>query len=555
MAVETQETRVRLGVESEVPAAWRHGGWSSGGPRSSSRWGREEFPSIAGSGRKQGNARTSLAPSKRDAKMDRRGEPLRFSTVDCEKVIFRDLPFEFCWPSNGGKRGQGRMEEKREEMSLNRGNWMDMVQMDQWFRAPPKVRMVPGIMGRDPYQNTRVTIQEGGEREVGGDPESGHRVPASPPHPPVSVTAQSEIQNHEDATLDQKIPNLRKIAGHLWKGSPTKSYASALPITAAKIVVVMNRGGDGGGGGRRGLQRDGGGGGGFGRYGQGDGRDGAKGRVWERTRKPPMEQLGKQAGQIKQEQQASGGEETADGGVHQIQHPKKDAPLKESEEGKMAATGGPMREQQRGGPIAGGDQRGNFGTQACPSCDICGLSNHLTKDCRRQYCEFCGLGNHNTYQCRRCVLWNVGPELCAIQAEEQSFLFVDEDVDPRVAREKESTATITIVKGEATARQVEMEFSNLMGSDSWKWKAEVAAENKFTMRFPNVKLLGQWCHFKFLPMECAEALMKVETWTPCVGAVGMLQQAWFIVHGIPTDQRSIRTIAKVGGSSGEDSGH
>jgi hypothetical protein len=47
-------------------------------------------------------------------------------------------------------------------------------------------------------------------------------------------------------------------------------------------------------------------------------------------------------------------------------------------------------------------------------------------------------------------------------------------------------------------------------------------------------------------MECADAQMKVEALTPCLGAKGMLQQAWFRVHDIPTDQRSVKTVAKVG---------
>lgn len=45
--------------------------------------------------------------------------------------------------------------------------------------------------------------------------------------------------------------------------------------------------------------------------------------------------------------------------------------------------------------------------------------------------------------------------------------------------------------------------------------------------------------------------MKVEPWSPSVGAKGMLQQAWFRVKDIPPDQRSVRTLAKVGGLVGK----
>jgi hypothetical protein len=196
---------------------------------------------------------------------------------------------------------------------------------------------------------------------------------------------------------------------------------------------------------------------------------------------------------------------------------------------------------------SGNLSRGPPGNQYHIPCEHCGFYNHLSKDCRRLNCEICGLGNHVTYNCRMCIPWNSAPELCATQVEDQSFLFIEENIDPRVAKEKESFAIITIVEGEATCKQIEQEFTNLMGSETWKWKARLVGDKKFVMRFPSAKIINQWCHFKFLPVECAEAQMKVEAWTPCLGAKGMLQMAWFRVHDIPSDQRFIRTIAKVGG--------
>lgn len=141
--------------------------------------------------------------------------------------------------------------------------------------------------------------------------------------------------------------------------------------------------------------------------------------------------------------------------------------------------------------------------------------------------------------------------MCATQVEDQSFFFIEENIDPRVIKEKGSTTIIIVVEGVATSKQIEQEFTYLLGSETWKWKARPIGEKKFVMRFPSVKLVNQWCHFKYLPMECVDARMKLETWTPCLGAKGMLQQAWFRIHGIPLDQRSVRTIAKVGGLVGK----
>lgn len=52
-------------------------------------------------------------------------------------------------------------------------------------------------------------------------------------------------------------------------------------------------------------------------------------------------------------------------------------------------------------------------TQNWIACENCGLFDHVTKDCRRIMCEIYGYSNHSTYECKRCVLWNIGPELCA----------------------------------------------------------------------------------------------------------------------------------------------
>lgn len=99
-------------------------------------------------------------------------------------------------------------------------------------------------------------------------------------------------------------------------------------------------------------------------------------------------------------------------------------------------------------------------------CDICGLFNHLTKDCRRMMCEICGMGNHVTYNYKRCLPWNFGSELCATQVEDQSFFFIEECIDPRIAREKESTAIIYILRGNANGKHIEQVFMTIHGSET-----------------------------------------------------------------------------------------
>lgn len=83
------------------------------------------------------------------------------------------------------------------------------------------------------------------------------------------------------------------------------------------------------------------------------------------------------------------------------------------------------------------------------------------------------------YDCKQCIPWNCGPKLCATQVEEQSFLFIEENIDPRISREKECTAVISILSGQACGKDIEREFMKAIGSKTWKWTAKPIAENKF----------------------------------------------------------------------------
>jgi hypothetical protein len=126
------------------------------------------------------------------------------------------------------------------------------------------------------------------------------------------------------------------------------------------------------------------------------------------------------------------------------------------------------------------------------ACEICGLFNHATKDCRRMLCEICGYNNHIACDCHQCVPWNIGPKLCAAQVEDQSFFFIEECVDPRMAKYKENIGVISVLEGKATAKQIERQFMLIGGSSSWKWNARQVGENRFVMRFPNAKMVYDW---------------------------------------------------------------
>lgn len=128
-----------------------------------------------------------LNASGRGTKSTRKGCSFRFGSIDCEKVTFRDLPIEFCWSGNGGA---ARVRAKMGNDPPIATNSMDMVQEEHWFRLPPKVKIIAGILGEYSHLHTSGELSGGGEREGVVAPKSGHCSASFPPHPPESNAVQ-----------------------------------------------------------------------------------------------------------------------------------------------------------------------------------------------------------------------------------------------------------------------------------------------------------------------------------------------------------------------------
>jgi len=166
------------------------------------------------------------------------------------------------------------------------------------------------------------------------------------------------------------------------------------------------------------------------------------------------------------------------------------------------------------------DAAGPSAAQTKIGCDFCGLKNHSTVECKkRNACELCGLNNHASLDCKREPLWNLGLELCAAQVPDQGFFYIEEQLDQKTIREKASTTIITVINGTLTARQIEVEFRRIVGADIWKWNAKQVAADKFTMRFPNPKMVLDYSQFK-LGMKTSNIQMLIEPWSSSVGAKG-----------------------------------
>jgi len=135
------------------------------------------------------------------------------------------------------------------------------------------------------------------------------------------------------------------------------------------------------------------------------------------------------------------------------------------------------------------------------------------------------MNTHMAYDCNNCMPWNLGPELCAAQVEDQSFFYIQEIVDPRLARDKDCTAIICVVHGQTSCKQIEQEFMGLVGTSTWRWNARQLSEGRFVMRFPNAQMVREWSGFKnYYSMRNVDAQLKIAPWSN-VGAKGILQQA------------------------------
>lgn len=76
------------------------------------------------------------------------------------------------------------------------------------------------------------------------------------------------------------------------------------------------------------------------------------------------------------------------------------------------------------------------------------------------------------------------------------------------------------------------------------------AKGKFLVKFPTAKMVTEWSRLRILNMR-NDAQIKIEAWSPAIGAKSVLQSGWFRVSGIPADQRSVKTLAKIGGLVGK----
>lgn len=130
---------------------------------------------------------------------------------------------------------------------------------------------------------------------------------------------------------------------------------------------------------------------------------------------------------------------------------------------------------------------------------------------------------------------NYVAQFCGSVAPGQGFFYIEDTPGDQKVKDVTTLALIEVVKGEATARQIEGEFRTLAGEGStWRWYTKRIGEKKFQMSFPNVQTLATTSHFREMKLRSMEAVaINVFKWTEGIGAKGKLDEAWFRIIGIP----------------------
>ena len=113
---------------------------------------------------------------------------LPFKEILPNSVKIKVISIELRWQGHGGKAETKRKSPAGEGLDVSNSVAVEPTSQRRWFRLPPKVREVAGILGRRPEGGTGGD-QDRGEREIEGDPESGDlsSSPTSRPLKPIPV--------------------------------------------------------------------------------------------------------------------------------------------------------------------------------------------------------------------------------------------------------------------------------------------------------------------------------------------------------------------------------
>jgi hypothetical protein len=130
--------------------------------------------------------------------------------------------------------------------------------------------------------------------------------------------------------------------------------------------------------------------------------------------------------------------------------------------------------------------------------------------------------------------------------------FVIPDIRNAAPAKKMHQTVVEVVEGDASANQIEKEFTQWAGNTcNWRFYAKPMSAKKFLMRFPSAKDIDAWIYFGRTNMRTAQNIaIQVDHWYPGYGAAGELDIAWFQVRGIPLNNRNCHVAVFAGSTIG-----
>jgi hypothetical protein len=152
-------------------------------------------------------------------------ETIPFEAIGREEVKLKAIPVSLWWASHGGVEEVSSMVGGG-SLQSNRDGSKEPTRQRPWFQLPPKVQIVPGILGRAPFVEPHIIHLGEGNPEVRDGGDFGHHSGASFSQIGFQETPQIQIRglsnpNLATHSLPQSPPpaayrsTLARFIGHL----------------------------------------------------------------------------------------------------------------------------------------------------------------------------------------------------------------------------------------------------------------------------------------------------------------------------------------------------
>uniref|UniRef100_A0ACD5W904 Uncharacterized protein n=1 Tax=Avena sativa TaxID=4498 RepID=A0ACD5W904_AVESA len=216
---------------------------------------------------------------------------------------------------------------------------------------------------------------------------------------------------------------------------------------------------------------------------------------------------------------------------------------------EIAARESEQRRQEAASQVDVSGKNNSSGSPAVVSdsiCSNCKIKGHLAVLCPTARCERCKKLGHVSHVCQAVLPWECIPQMCAFQSPSMGFFYIPDSSTSKKNKERSSSVVISVIEGQATARELEMEF-NIVFGDSWRCTARPIGPNQYIMRFPNPREVERAVYYvASMRLKTIDATVRLSTWTASVGAKAILQKAWVRISNIPLDKRTDSIVFYVG---------